>query len=110
MRPTPWTRTSTSGPFNRWAAQRGTPIFYGDRRTAPGNRLTFEGATLSEDQELLGSPELCLVLSSDQTVGLIIAYLEDVAPNGRVTYLTEGLLRLLHRKTTGPACDPAPGT
>jgi len=47
---------------------------------------------------------------TDQTDGLVIAYLEDVAPDGRVTYLTEGELRLLHRKTEGRPCDPAPGT
>ena len=27
-----------------------------------------------------------------------------------MTYLSEGVLRLLHRKTQGTVCDPAPGT
>jgi predicted acyl esterase len=53
-------------------------------------------------------------MRSDRTDGLVLAYLEDVAPDGRVTYLTEGELRLLHRKTTGSTdrtgCDPAAGT
>ena len=101
--------TSTSGLFNRWAAQRGKPIHYGDRRAAPGNRLSFDGAPMTADQELVGSAELCLVMQSDQTDGLVIAYLEDVAPDGRVTYLTEGLLRLLHRKTATSGCDAAAG-
>ena len=59
--------------------------------------------------EFVGAAELCLVMSTDQTDGLVIAYLEDVAPDGRATYLTEGLIRLLHRKTEGAPCDPAPG-
>lgn len=100
----------TSGPFNRWGAQRGRPIYYGDRRAAQGKRLEFDGPAFTEDMELVGSPELCLVLSTDQNDGLITAHLQDVAPDGRATYLTEGILRLLHRKTEGEACDPASGT
>jgi putative CocE/NonD family hydrolase len=94
---------STSGLYNRWAAQRGGPIFYGDRRMAPGTRMTFDGLATTEDQELVGAATLCLAMSSDQSDGLVIAYLEDVAPDGRVTYLTEGILRLLHRGKQG--CD-----
>jgi putative CocE/NonD family hydrolase len=65
--------------------------------------------------ELVGEAELCLAMRTDQSDGVVLAYLEDVAPDGRVTYLTEGELRLLHRKTTGDqarvgGCDPAPGT
>lgn len=97
-------------PGNRWAAQRGTPIHYGNLQGAPDTRITFDAPPVTEDQELVGSPELCLMLASDQTDGLVIAYLEDVAPDGRVTYLTEGQLRLLHRATAGEPCDTAPGT
>ena len=62
------------------------------------------------DTLIVGAAELCLAISSDQPDGVVIAYLEDVAPDGRVTYLTEGELRLLHRGTSSPGCDPAPGT
>jgi uncharacterized protein len=102
--------STSSGAFNRWAAQRGGLIFYGDRDAAPGNRIGFVSPPLEADQEIVGSPELCLALRSDQPDGLVIAYLEDVAPDGRVTYLTEGILRLIHRATAGSPCDPAPGT
>jgi putative CocE/NonD family hydrolase len=101
---------STLGPLDRWASQRGSPIFYGDLRKAPGQRLEFTTAPVERDLELIGTPELCLTLQTDQPDGTVIAYLEDVAPDGRVTYLTEGEIRLLHRKTTGEPCDPAPGT
>jgi putative CocE/NonD family hydrolase len=102
--------TSSRTAFNRWASQQNAPIYYGDRRDLPGTRLSFDTTPLSRDLELVGAPELCLALRSDQSDGLVIAYLEDVAPDGRVTYLTEGELRLLHRKTQGAPCDPAPGT
>jgi putative CocE/NonD family hydrolase len=102
--------TTTSGVFNRWASQSNAPIYYGDRRLTPGRRLSFDADAVHTDMELAGAPELCLALRSDQTDGLVIAYLEDVAPDGRVTYLTEGELRLLHRKTASGGCDSAPGT
>jgi len=103
---------TSSGPHNRWASGMNGPIYYGDRRHAPGVRASFDAAPVPSDVELVGAPELCLAMRSDQTDGAVFAYLEDVAPDGRVTYLTEGLLRLLHRKTqhgTG-GCDPEPGT
>lgn len=101
--------TASSGHHNRWGSQRGEPIHYGDRRSAPGALLSFDAPAVDADLEIAGAAELCLVMSTDQTDGLVIAYLEDVAPDGRVSYLSEGTLRLLHRATRGPACDPAPG-
>jgi putative CocE/NonD family hydrolase len=101
---------TSTGRNNRWYSQDDHPIYYGDRRFAPGKRLSFDAAPQPRDSELVGAPELCLAMRSDQTDGAVFAYLEDVAPDGRVTYLTEGVLRLLHRKTTSLACDSAPGT
>jgi putative CocE/NonD family hydrolase len=101
---------TSSGPLNRWSGQLGNPIHYGDRRNAPGRLLSFDATPVSQDMELVGTAELCLVFRSNKKDGLVAAYLEDVAPDGRVTYLTEGVLRLLHRQTQGSSCDPAPGT
>jgi hypothetical protein len=58
-----------------------------------GKRLAFQGSQLDRDLELVGSPEVCVALRSNQPDGIVIAYLEDVAPDGRLTYLTEGELR-----------------
>lgn len=76
---------------------------------ATGTFLSFDAEPVDSDVELAGAAELCLVMSTDQPDGVVIAYLEDVAPDGRITYLTEGELRLLHRATRGEPCDPAPG-
>jgi uncharacterized protein len=100
---------ASTGPLNRWASQRATPVHYGDRRNATG-LLSFDSPPADGDTLIAGAAELCLVMSSDQPDGVVIAYLEDVAPDGRVTYLTEGELRLLHRGAAGSGCDPAPGT
>jgi putative CocE/NonD family hydrolase len=103
---------TSTGIYSRWASGTNAPIYFGDRRHAPGVRASFDAAPVPQAVELVGAPELCLAISSDQTDGAVFAYLEDVAPDGRVTYLTEGLLRLVHRKTQhqGGACDAASGT
>jgi hypothetical protein len=41
-------------------------------------------------------------MSSTTSDGAIHAYLEDVAPTGRVTYLDEGIFRVIDRKETDP--------
>jgi putative CocE/NonD family hydrolase len=41
--------TTSAGSFNRWAAQSGHPVFYGDRRAAPGVRLCFVARQVSSD-------------------------------------------------------------
>jgi putative CocE/NonD family hydrolase len=102
--------TASSGAYNRWASQRAGGVYYADRPSAKGRRFVLDGAPMARDTELVGAPELCLTLRTDQPDGIVIAYLEDIGPDGRVTHLTEGELRLIHRKTQGSACDPAPGT
>ncbi len=57
------------------------------------------------DLHVAGFPVLSLRLATTGSDGALYAYLEDVAPDGTVTYLTEGGLRFLHRATNGPA-DP----
>jgi putative CocE/NonD family hydrolase len=102
--------TSSGAHMNRWASGTNEPLYFGDRRFTPGDKLSFDAAPVRSDSELVGAPELCLALRSDQPDGIVIAYLEDVAPDGRSTYLTEGELRLLHRKTASGSCNAARGT
>jgi len=101
---------ATMPDHDRWASGQNQPIYYGDRRFAVGERLSFDAAPVHRDTELVSAAELCLAMRSDQTDGIVIAHLEDVAPDGRVTYLSEGEVRLLHRRTASGGCDPAPGT
>jgi len=87
-----------SGTTSRWATQLGGgDVHYGDRAEADLKLLTYTSPPLAEDLEITGSPVISLQLSSSHTDGAVIAYLEDVAPDGYVRMLTEGQLRLLHR-------------
>jgi putative CocE/NonD family hydrolase len=92
---------ATAGPANRWATQAGGPrINYGDRASADTRLLTYTSAPLKESIEMTGQPVVTLNIVSNRTDGNFIVYLEDVAPDGRTTYLTEGALRGIHRKTS----------
>jgi putative CocE/NonD family hydrolase len=92
---------ATSGKQSRWLTQLGGMyVNYGNRSGEDSKLLTYTGDSLPSDTEITGSPVLTVELSSSATDGAIHAYLEDVAPDGRVTYLTEGIIRLINRKMT----------
>jgi putative CocE/NonD family hydrolase len=98
--------TATTGNENRWMSQMGNPVHYGDRRDEDKKLLTYTSAPLADDLELTGSPTVTLRVASTHEDGAFYVYLEDVGPDGRVSYLTEGLLRAIHRKTADPATAP----
>ena len=88
-----------TGGNNRWATQMGRPMFgLHDRRAMDDRMLTYTTAPLAEDMHIAGSPTITLTVSSTHTDGAVIVYLEDVDPSGQSRYLTEGGLRLIHRK------------
>ena len=90
---------ASTGPANRWATQAGSPrIDYGDRAVADKRLLIYTSQPLASETEITGQPIVTLIVSSTHTDGNFIVYLEDVAPDGQVTYLTEGEIRALHRK------------
>ena len=75
---------------------------YGDRANVDKRLLTYTSVPVVVDTEIAGTPVMHLRLASSATDGLVIAYLEDVAPGGRVTYVSQGVLRLAHRKLAAP--------
>jgi putative CocE/NonD family hydrolase len=89
-----------TGEGNRWMAQMGRPIVNLDDRGAMDERmLTYTTEPFPEGLQITGYPVVSLRMTSDREDGMVLAYLEDVAPDGRSRYLTEGGLRLIHRKT-----------
>ncbi len=85
------------------------PIEYRDRAAADARLLVYDGAPLAEAVEVTGHPRILLHVAADAADAAVFVYLEDVAPDGRVEYVTEGMLRALHRKTTGaPYRTPVP--
>jgi len=101
--------TASSGTRTRWHTQLGGgDVVYPDRAAEDKKLLVYTSAPLGTDLEITGSPVLTVVLASTTTDGAIHAYLEDVAPSGRATYVDEGVFRLINRKEVDPKTLPYP--
>jgi putative CocE/NonD family hydrolase len=77
---------------------RYAPIGYPDREKFADRMLLFESQPLEQLTEITGHPLAELYISADAKDAQLFVYLEDVAPNGEVTYITEGQFRAKHRK------------
>jgi len=100
---TPYTVDFSAGtaPDTRWMTQLGGgDVSYPDRDAAAAKYAVFTSAPFNADMELTGTVTLDLFLTSDQPDGALHAYLDAVAPDGSTHYLTEGVLRLTHRKVS----------
>jgi uncharacterized protein len=90
--------TASTGKNNRWATELNLDILYPDRSGEDSKLLVYTGAPLASDVEISGSPVVVLEVASTALDGAFFGYLEDVAPDGHVTYLDEGELRAVNRK------------
>ncbi len=91
-----------SGERSRWRSLISlVPGDYPDRKARGARLLAYDSPPLDEATEVTGFPIAALFASwDDDDDGRLFAYLEDVAPDGRVAYVTEGQLRALHRAFT----------
>jgi uncharacterized protein len=95
--------SASTGPSNRWHTNfGGGRVRYADRASEDARLLTYAGEALERDIEIVGSPVATLEVSSSEGDGAFYAYLEDLAPDGSSTYITEGQLRALHRRVAPP--------
>lgn len=92
---------TSSGSSTRWHTQaNGGDVVYHQNGEHVKKRLVFRSAPAESHLEITGTPILSLSMSTTADDGLVIAYLEAVSPEGDILYLTEGVLRLLHRKAS----------
>lgn len=98
--------TATSGNSSRWNSQTPTykngPTNYPDRTEVSARLLNFTTQPFSAAVELTGHVIADLYISADATDADVYCYVEDVAPDGSVTYVTEGLFCALNRKVSNP--------
>ncbi len=100
--------TATTGEYNRWweiGAILNHTVVYPNRAEADKRLLTYTSPPLAEDIEISGYPVVTLYVTSTAPDGVFYVYLEDVDEGGRVTYITEGQLRAIHRRVSD---DPPP--
>jgi uncharacterized protein len=95
--------TATTGQNSRWHTQMtGGDVVYPDRRDEDKKLLVYSSGPLETDVEITGAPVITLQFASTTSDGAVHVYLEDVAPDGRVTYLDEGMFRVVNRKIADP--------
>ncbi len=84
---------------NRWTTQMGGPVIdLNDRNEMDDRMQVYTSQPAEEDIQITGTPVVHLQMSSTHTDGAVLVYLEDVDEKGNSTYITEGGLRLIHRK------------
>jgi uncharacterized protein len=94
--------SATLGPGTRWSNTYGGEKGYPDLAANDARGLHYTTEPLAAPVEVIGHPVVHLwVTSSAQDVDAFV-YLEDVAPDGRSTYVTEGVLRASHRRLSAP--------
>ncbi|MFZ0138408.1 MAG: CocE/NonD family hydrolase [Candidatus Sulfotelmatobacter sp.] len=99
--------TASSGNQSIWATGfGGGDVVYPDRVNEDKKLLAYTSAPLDSDLEITGTPVLTLEISSTTRDGAVHAYLEDVSSKGRVTYVDEGILRMVDRKEVDPKSLP----
>lgn len=87
-----------------------TDKVYGDQAEMDTKRLVYTSEPLAQGMEITGTPVISLYLKSTHEDGALFVYLEDVDEKGKVTYITEGAFRMIHRKISEPSgFDPAGG-
>ncbi len=94
--------TATSDSTSRWNSvtdlYRHGATHYTDRRQQDQKLLCYTGAPLTGTMEITGHPIVGLQFAADADDATVFCYLEDVGPDGSVTYVTEGMIRPVDRK------------
>lgn len=83
----------------KWCSFSSTPDLPHDQREEDGGALVLETSELEEPIEILGAPSVKLRLKASKSVAMIAIRLCDVAPNGKATRVSYGLLNLCHRNS-----------
>ncbi|OZI18774.1 hydrolase [Bordetella genomosp. 9] len=89
--------------YERIAAINSTE-YYPDWQGRTDRMASFTSAPLPQAMELAGHAVIDLWLSCSEPDGALFVYLSEIEADGRERYVTEGLLRLLHRKVSH--CPP----
>jgi uncharacterized protein len=99
-----------TGPLDRWNTNlTGDPVVYPNRAATDRLLLTYTSAPLRRATTVTGLGRITLQVTGLHGTrhGALYAYLEDVQPSGRVTYITEGELALADRAIAAARDNPA---
>jgi len=104
--------TIGTGNDTRWKSLKSelkTPYAYSDLKERLAHAQRFTSQPLEHTVEITGHPMAYLYISSTHNDGSFYTYLVDEHPDGSWSYVTEGSLRILHRKPGDcPYADAVP--
>lgn len=89
---------STTGIRNRWYTLLSLPVKYPNRKIEDKGLLIYTTKPLENVIEITGHPIITLYMDSTHEDGMICAYLEFIDKKGKIHWITDGQLRLIHRK------------
>jgi len=96
--PMPIRSPLTLGLFaGKWCSYSESTDLPGDQRMEDGGALLFDSAPLDRTIEILGRTIVELEIEADCPQAMIAVRLTDVAPDGKATLVTYGVLNLSHR-------------
>lgn len=98
--------TASTGNSTRWDSMfilDDAPGLYGLRDNMDKKLLLYSSPPLGADMEVTGHPTVTLFAEANGQDGNFFVYLEDVDEQQHAHYVTEGLLRALHRKISSAA-------
>jgi hypothetical protein len=99
-----------TGALDRWHTNlAGGPVTYPNRAAVDRKLLTYTTTPLRRPMTVTGLGKVTLNVTGIRGArnGALFAYLEDVRPGGRVTYVTEGELALADRAIAPERMNPA---
>lgn len=98
-----------TGPRSRWNSLLGLlpPVGYDDQRSKRQETLVFQSPSLREPLEVTGHPRVRLLLGCDKPDAQLFVQLQEEDAAGRVRYVTEGQLRLIHRAAPSSGSTPS---
>lgn len=98
-----------TGTQNRWHTNlTGSAVVYPDRAATDRGLLSYTSAPLRRRARITGLGRITLNVTGSRGAanGALYAYLEDVLPDGRVIYVTEGELALADRAVAPQRGNP----
>lgn len=91
-------RFAGTGSLSRWNCLAvELAVNYPDRAEQDGKLIVYQTPPLAKDMEVTGHPIVTLYIRCDSPDAQVFVYLEDVDSQGNVNYVTEGMLRAIHR-------------
>lgn len=104
-----------SGGGSRWNSQTALYRYekntgYPDRKKQTEQLFHFESSPLNDTMFITGHIEAHIECSFPTEDGQLFIYVDDVAPDGTVNYITEGMFRAIHRKIEKNDSYIVPGT